>query len=141
MVNKYTMRTSRELAKLLKAEKGRSKELESKERTPTEEAELNGIKGNLPRIELEFWSRYNSSIQCLVFIFLGVGLGVKQGRGTSRNSSGLAILVLVLYFTIFFLGVSVARKGTVPAVVTVFTPTVLAFLVGHYYYRKLDWVS
>jgi lipopolysaccharide export system permease protein len=141
-VNKYTMRRSKELAVLLKEEKDRIKELaQLPQRSADEEKELNGLRENLPRIELEYWSRFNTPLQCLIFIFLGVGLGVKQGRGTSRNSAGLAIVVLVLYFALFFVGVSVARKGTVPAMITVFTPTVLASLVGLRFYRKLDWVS
>ena len=96
---------------------------------------------SMAKTKLELWSRINTPVQCIVFVLLGFALGIKHGRGKSKNTSGRALIVLLSYYTIFFLGVSFARKGIVPAYVVVFSPTILAAIVGAYFYKKLDWAS
>lgn len=96
---------------------------------------------SMAKTKLELWSRINTPVQCVIFVLLGFALGIKHGRGKSKNTSGRALVVLLSYYTIFFLGVSFARKGIVPAYLVVFTPTILAAIVGGYFYKKLDWAS
>lgn len=93
------------------------------------------------KMEIEYWSRWNTPMQVLVFVFLGFGLGIKRGRGKQRNTTVLGLLVLIVYYAAFFSGVSLARKGIVPAWFVVFLPTLLAGSFGAWNYRKLDWAS
>ena len=95
----------------------------------------------IAKMEIEYWSRWNTPFQVLVFIFLGFGLGIKKGRGKSRNTSVLGLIVLILYYAAFFSGVSLAQKGIVPSWFVVFLPTLLACSFGIWNYRKLDWAS
>ncbi|PIK13888.1 LptF/LptG family permease [Halobacteriovorax sp. JY17] len=131
-VTKDGMRTNSELRKEIEAATKRAKEQKLSKR----DTEV-----SMSKTKLELWSRINTPIQCIVFVLVGFALGIKHGRGKSKNTSGRALAVLLSYYTIFFLGVSLARKGIVPAYVVVFTPTILAAIVGGYFYKKLDWAS
>ncbi len=95
----------------------------------------------LAKMEIEYWSRWNTPFQVMVFIFLGFTLGIKGGRGKQRNTSVLGLVVLIVYYAAFFSGVSLARKGFVPSWFVVFVPTLLATIFGGLSYRKLDWNS
>ncbi|MFT6604262.1 MAG: lipopolysaccharide export system permease protein [Bacteriovoracaceae bacterium] len=102
---------------------------------------MNQIKSRLPKTELEYWTRFNAPLQILLFIFLGFSLGIKKGRGRTKSSGTVGLLFLIGYYALFFIGVSLSRKGVVPPVLTVFMPTIFTGLVGSIYYRKLDWMS
>ncbi len=131
-VTKDGMRTNSELSVEIRlaTERARAKNLSWRE---TEKS--------MAKTKLELWSRVNTPFLCLVFILVGFSLGIKHGRGKRKNTSGRALTVLLSYYSLFFLGVSLARKGIVPGYLVVFTPTILAAMVGVYFYRKLDWVS
>ena len=141
-VTKDGMRTNRELKEVIDYRSSRIQKLQEKKKlSGGEKRELEKLKHNLPETELEFWSRFNIPLQCLVFMMLGFALGIKQGRGKSRNSGSVSLLVMIGYYAIFFTGVSFAKKGEIPAYMVVFVPTLLAGSLGFYYYKKLDWLS
>lgn len=104
-------------------------------------ANKNESADRLAKMEIEYWSRWNTPIQVIVFIFLGFGLGIKGGRGKQRNTTVLGLIVLILYYAAFFSGVSLARKGLVPAWFVVFLPTLLAASFGSWNFKRLDWSS
>ena len=54
--------------------------------SPEQENDLNDIKKYLPKSEIEFWTRYNTPIQVILFMFLGFSLGIKRGRGKTKSS-------------------------------------------------------
>lgn len=97
-------------------------------------------KGDLLRAKIEYWSRYNTAILCVVFCFIGFVLGVKDTRG-GANKAGLNLLVLVGYYAVFFSLVSLARKESIPAYLAVFAPTILLIILGRRYYNKMDWLA
>ena len=119
-VTKDRMRTSGELWELINSE-----------RSPDE----------LRRTKLEFWSRINTPIQCLIFILLGFSLGIKKGRGSSGSTGVWGFIIIILYYAIMFGGISMAKKGTIDPAVAIFLPTILGLFAGRYLYRRLDWVS
>lgn len=131
-VTKDGMRTNAELKEVIN--------------TVTKDSKAKGLsaKDTLKRMaktKLEYWSRINTPIQCLVFIFLGFVLGIKHGRGKTKNTSGRALTFLLSYYAIFFLGVSLSRKGIADPFITVFAPTLVSVFIGAYLYKKLDWAS
>lgn len=89
----------------------------------------------------EFWNRKNGALVCFVFCFLGFTLGITGNRGKSKNSGFLGLMCLILYYSMYFGLVGVAKKGTLPIPMAVFLPVSILFLIGIYFYRKLDWQS
>lgn len=141
-VTKDAMRTNSELSDIIKESKKTLKELSlKKDLTSPERIKLGHIKARLPKTELEYWTRFNAPAQIFLFIFLGFSLGIKKGRGRTKNSGAVGLLFLIGYYALFFIGVSLSRKGIIPPVLTVFMPTILTGMVGSIYYRRLDWMS
>jgi len=141
-VTKDSMRSNFELKKVIKARQKRLGELSQKKTLgASEKKERGDILSRLPKSQLEYWSRYNTPLQVMLFIFLGFSLGIKRGRGRTKNSGSLGLFFLIGYYVLFFGGVSLARKGTLPAYSVVYLPTVLSMILGVRLYSKLDWQS
>jgi len=103
--------------------------------------QLGNLKKDLPKSELEYWTRYNIPLQVIVYVFLGFSLGIKRGRGKSKSSGSLGMFFLIGYYVLFFVGIGFAKKGEIPTYIAVFFPTVITFLLASYFYKKLDWQS
>lgn len=95
----------------------------------------------LVKLKVEYWERINNALLPLLFIFLGFSLGIKQGRGQGKNSAALAFSVIILYYTLFFTGVSMANKFIISAELAVFFPGVTLLGIGVFNFRKLNWLS
>lgn len=93
------------------------------------------------RIKLEYWTRYNTPLQCIVFILIGFVLGVTDVRGGKGGKAGKNLIVLLLYYIMFFGLVSQARKGKIPTQLAIFLPTLMLTFFGINQYKKLDWTS
>lgn len=142
LVTKDSMRSNKELRAVIQERQARLDEIEAKKTVSPEEArERDAIKRDLPKSELEFWSRYNTPIQVLLFIFLGFSIGIKKGRGRTKSSGSMGLFFLIGYYVLFFGGVSLARKGIAPASIVVFAPSIASMILGAYLYKKLDWQS
>ncbi|HLW56368.1 MAG TPA: LptF/LptG family permease [Bacteriovoracaceae bacterium] len=89
----------------------------------------------------EYWNRINGALVCLVFSFVGFSLGITGTRGKKNNSGLIALVCLILYYSLFFSLVSLARGEKIPIPLAVFSPTVLMVGLGLYFYKKLDWQS
>lgn len=141
-VTKDSMRSNSELYKVILE---RRKELifyDKKEKiTDHDRSEISTITERLRKSELEFWGRYNTPLQVLLFVFLGFSLGIKRGRGKTKSSGSLGLFFLIGYYTLFFGGISLGRKGVLPAHVVIFLPTFLFSIIGARLYKKLDWQS
>lgn len=141
-VTKDRMRSNEQLTKIIKKREETLKRLEGKKnRTQAEQKRYDDIKHNLPRSKLEYWVRWNTPLQVIIFIFLGFGLGIKKARGTTHSSGRVGLLFLVAYYGMFFGGFSFAKKGAIPAYFAVFIPTAIALVVAIRYFRKVDWMS
>lgn len=141
-VTKDSMRSNAELVKVIDERRVRLEELGLKSNLTNEEtSEKNDILTNLPKTELEYWSRFNTPLQVLLFIFLGFSLGIKKGRGKTKSSGSLGLFYLLGYYVLFFGGITFARKGAVPAFVVIYLPTLLSIFLGVKLYRNLDWQS
>ncbi|MCR9204617.1 MAG: LptF/LptG family permease [Halobacteriovoraceae bacterium] len=141
-VTKDSMRSNEELYKIIKQRKEKIAKIDAIEKpTPRQLGEKNTILKRLRKSELEFWGRYNTPLQVLLFIFLGFSLGIKRGRGRSKSSGSLGLFFLLGYYTLFFGGISLARKGIVPPAVVVYFPTVVFTIIGARFYKLLDWQS
>ncbi|MGB0454560.1 MAG: LptF/LptG family permease, partial [Bacteriovoracaceae bacterium] len=95
----------------------------------------------LVKSELEYYSRMNTPIQCVLFIFLGFIFGIRKSRGREKSSGPVSFLIIILYYSVFFAGMSFAKKGALPSQFVVFLPSVIAFIVASRFYKKIDWAS
>jgi lipopolysaccharide export system permease protein len=91
------------------------------------------------KTRLEYWSRINTPIITVIFIWLGFSLGIKRGRGRGRSTGPITFSLLVLYYLLFFLFISMARKGTMPSTVAIFAPSLVLMFAASWFYHKLDW--
>lgn len=107
---------------------------------PKKKAQHDEIKQNYYRTKLEYWTRINTPFQCLLFVLLGFIFGVKRGRGqTGRLKSMMSMVSLLLYYIVFFVGMSFVKKAQLEPYVAVFAPTLLLGVLGTYFYHKMDW--
>lgn len=96
---------------------------------------------HIVKSEIEFWGRINTPILCVIFTLLGFALGIQNTRGKEKQSGLYCAVVLILYYALYFTGVSLARKGMLPPIFIVFFPSLLALVSAGYFYRKLEWAA
>lgn len=125
---KDSMRSNRELREIINL---KPKELEKKKMSLKD---FNSAK-------IEFYNRHNLPLQCLVFVVLGFVLGVQPTRGKGKNTGLITLLILVSYYAVFFLGISLTKSGKVDPIYVVFLPTIIMGAYSLYQFKKLDWVS
>jgi len=93
------------------------------------------------KTKLEFFGRINTPFLVLVFTLIGFGLGVQRSRGQKQNTGFYCLVILGSYYSLFFVGLTMARKEQLMPSVAVFTPTMIALVVGIYFYKRLDWIG
>lgn len=134
LVTKTSMKTNSELSREIQ-------EIEGTLKTNISEKEKDDLAGDLAKLQKEYWERFNMPVQCIVFIFLGFCLGIKQARGKGRNTSAIGLGLIIVYYTLYFTGVSLSKKGVIPASAAALVPSFIVLIISIYYYRKLDWAS
>lgn len=112
-----------------------------RELRPREQRDVKNYQESLNNGLIELYGRFNAPLQCLSFSLLGFSLGVKQGRGRSRNTGALSIVVVIGYYALHFLAVALTQEGLLTPFVSVFFPTIMAFLIAWYFFKKVDWLS
>lgn len=126
-VMKDSMRTSRELHEIMRLSKD-------------ERVRVIGTE-SLSRIKLEYWSRFNTPLECFLFIVIGFCLGIKPSRGRGKGSGPITLSILVGYYALFFFGLSLAKKGNLAPEIAVFAPSLILAVVAVWLFKKLDWVN
>ena len=89
--------------------------------------------------QYEYWNRKNVPLLVILFTFLGFSLGVKENRGKGKNSALIGLVTLILYYTMMFSLISLARSEKVPLIFSMIFPNIMLLSIAIYYYRKLDW--
>lgn len=97
--------------------------------------------GDYISIKLEYWTRLNTCLQCLIFVLMGFVLGVKDVRSSKSSGSGKNLLIVLGYYVLFFGLISQATAGKIPAQVAVLVPTILLGVFSFKQFKKLDWTS
>jgi lipopolysaccharide export system permease protein len=99
------------------------------------------LKRHMIGTQIELYSRYMTFPQIVLFILLGFSLGMKRGRGPSGGNSTRAIIILLIHFVMYFIGISISKKGNFDPWLATFIPCFVLMVIAIYYYRKLDWAS
>jgi lipopolysaccharide export system permease protein len=127
MVTKDSMLSNAELRKLIAEKKSKLKNPEDKI--------------SLYRTQLDYYSRFISPLQVILFVLLGFSLGIKGNGRESKSVTAPVILVVGVYIFLFFFGISLAKKAILLPVLATFGPTVLLALACLYFYRRMNWVN
>lgn len=146
-ITKDSMRTNSELMAIVQENQKEYSELKETFKGYTSEQKekqgrrLQSAKERYYESRLQLWTRYNTPLQCLLFIFVGFTLGIKQARESKKNTGVMALVVLIAHYALFFGAVSMVKKGNLHPEVGVMLPSVIVFIFGVHLYRKLDWLS
>ncbi len=127
MVTRDSMLSNEELRKLIAEKKSKLKNQEDKI--------------SLYRTQLDYYSRFISPLQVILFVLLGFSLGIKGNGRESKSVAGPVILVVGVYIVLFFFGISLAKKAILLPVLATFGPTFLLALACLYFYKRMNWVS
>jgi lipopolysaccharide export system permease protein len=142
MLDKDSMKTNDELSKVIDI---RQKDYVYTQRTPPkneeEKKDRAEAKKTIVKSQIEYFSRFITVPQIVLFVLLGFSLGIKKGRGSTSNSSVKAIVILLSYYGLYFFLMSMAQRGLVSAIVASFAPSCVLLIVSLYYFKKLDWVG
>lgn len=126
-VNKDSMLSNDEIKKLIEEKKSKVKTEEDKK--------------SLYRTELDYFTRFASPLQVILFVLLGFTLGIRGNNRESKSVAGPVLLVLGSYLALFFYGISLAKQGSILPSVAIFGPTLLLSLVCLYFYRRMNWLN
>lgn len=142
MVDKDSVKTNEELLVVI------NKKKESynffKKNLPQNQEEFNlekEAKKTLAKSEIEYFSRFITVPQIILFTLLGFSLGIRKGRGGGSKNSIRAIVILVLYNVCYFFLISLSQKGIISAFVASAFPLCLLGLISFFYFKKLDWMG
>lgn len=133
-VSKDSMLTSDQLSAEIYLAKQRIKD-------ETDPKKLKDFSYRLKNLKMEYWSRFNTPLQCLAFVLIGFVFGIKKGRGKSGNMTVYAFISVLVYYALFFSGVTVIKKTEIPPALVIMFPTLLTFILGTHFYKKIDWAS
>ena len=146
IIAKDSMKSGYELGRLIKDGKLELKKYVDKEKhnqilSRKERQRKRELIQWLPRGQLEFWNRWNSSLAVLAFIFLGFGLGIKKARRKSKYTESLGFGAVLCHYTLLFGGAVLARDGKIPPFVSAFVPVLVVSLMGGFFLKKIDWFN
>lgn len=85
----------------------------------------------------ELYKRYALSVSCLIFALMGVAFGVVRTRTVRSNSFIICLVVLLVYYTIYSYGFSLASEGKIPALVGTFAANCVALVIALVTLRKV----
>jgi lipopolysaccharide export system permease protein len=142
LLDKDSMKTNEELKVVIKS---RQKEYKNLINTPlkAKEDELARFEArkSIAKSQIEYFSRFISVPQIMLFVLVGFSLGIKKGRGKAGNNSIYATVTLLGYYALYFFLVSLAQRGVISAEIACFTPSLILLMVATYFFKKLDWVG
>lgn len=139
LLDKDSMKTNDELLKIIEKKKVEYSEAQNNQLLSKDDVKEK--KKSVYKTENEYYSRLVVFSQIMLFVFIGFTLGIKKGRGKGRNNTMTAIAVLIGYFVIYFLLLSISQKGRLDPMVANFGPSFILLFLGLKFYKDLDWAT
>jgi lipopolysaccharide export system permease protein len=84
----------------------------------------------------ELYSRYALPFASLVFAVLAVPLGLQSRRSAKSYGFAISIGVLLIYYMLLSTMTSLAERDVLPAVVALWLPNIIFFILGWILLRK-----
>jgi len=116
-----------------------------------EEYTIKELKANIEKLKTkgvdilpltsELHKRYAQPFTCLAFILIGFPLGIRTHRREKSIGFGVGLLIIVLYYVIFVSSESLILDRRIPSYIGHWIPTAIIFILGLYFYCKLDKVG
>jgi lipopolysaccharide export system permease protein len=82
-------------------------------------------------MQTEFHKRWATSLLCVVFSLIGVGLGTTTDR-RSAKAGGMIVCIglIIVYWILYVAAEGLARSGSAPIALAIWTPNILFGLFG-----------
>ncbi len=139
-MTKDDMRTSSELRSYIALSESRLQKLKDSKKPQDEKGYDSAYYvSTIYKSKLEFWSRMNIVLQILIFVLIGFCSGIKKGRDRTNYAGLKGFAIIMIYYILFFTGVSLTKKGQLMPEITVFAPTLIALLLSLKMFKNLDW--
>ena len=138
MLAKDSMKTNQELDELI-AKKEREYQTAIQQKKSSDE--ILNLKKSLFKTQNEYYSRLILFWQIVLFVFVGFTLGIKKGRGKGKNNTATAALMLIGYFVIYFLLLSISQKGSLSPILASNLPSLFLLFFGIKFFKDLDWAT
>lgn len=138
MLAKDSMKTNQELDELI-AKKEREYQTAIQQKKSSDE--ILNLKKSLFKTQNEYYSRLILFWQIVLFVFVGFTLGIKKGRGKGKNNTATAALMLIGYFVIYFLLLSISQKGSLSPLLASNLPSLFLLFFGIKFFKDLDWAT
>jgi len=102
---------------------------------------LAGLSGNVDKKDLRllwvaFHQRIAFSFASLVFMFIGIPIAVIVRRGEVVVSFGISMAAMGLYYILFAIAQTLASRGGLPPLISLWLPNIILIAVGAVFLRK-----
>jgi len=104
----------------------------------TDTRPLFGLAAGSVDARIELHQRLALPFACLVLALVGIPLGVSTRKAGKSAALALAVLLAFLYYMGLISLIGLAREGTLPAAVAIWTPNVLFALAGSLLLGRLE---
>src|SRR5450755_1198879 len=79
---------------------------------------------------VELHQRFALPLACILFAMVGIPLGISSRKGGKSAALILTVLIAFTYYMVFITLIGLAKKGSLPVPVAVWTPDVVFSIVG-----------
>jgi lipopolysaccharide export system permease protein len=87
---------------------------------------------------IEFHQRFALPLACVLLSLIGIPLGISSRKGGKSAAFVLTVCVAFLYHLSFIGLIGLAKKGSLPVPIAVWTPDVLFLAAGIFFLSKLE---
>jgi lipopolysaccharide export system permease protein len=115
--------------------------------TPSSSSDLVAIEGYRIRLQdsaqlmnsygVEIHKKFALAVACFVFVLLGAPIALRFPRGGVGLTIGVSLFVFALYYVCLIAGESIAKRGLMPAVVSMWMANVIFSLVALWLLTKM----
>jgi len=86
---------------------------------------------------VEIHKKFALAVACFVFVLLGAPIALRFPRGGVGLTIGVSLFVFALYYVCLIAGESIAKRGMMPAVVSMWTANVIFALIALWLLAKM----
>jgi len=90
---------------------------------------------------IEFHRRFALPLATLVLALVGIPLGLSSHKGGKSMGIVMAVLIVLIYYSLFIGGISLARQGWFPTWAGVWTANIILAAWGGYMLSRVDGVT
>lgn len=86
---------------------------------------------------VEIHKKFALAVACFVFVLLGAPIALRFPRGGVGLTIGVSLFVFALYYVCLIAGESIAKRGLMPAVVSMWMANVIFALIALWMLAKM----